>query len=74
MTKFERIGVSFQHDARSKAEANLSFKYSCRVCCERGLPINCERCAIASANDLTVAAFDALNTKVNINYVGGKAK
>lgn len=59
MTKFEQVGVSYQNDAGSKREANRSFRYSCRVCCERGIRIECDRCAIAITHDAVVAAFEA---------------
>ena len=58
MTKFEQIGVNFQYDACNKREANRSFSYSCRVCCARGMRIDCERCAIATVHAATVAAFE----------------
>lgn len=58
VTKFEQVGVAFQYDARNKKEANRSFQYSCRVCCERGMQIECDRCAIAVTNAVLVAAFD----------------
>ncbi len=61
MTKFEQIGVGFQHDARDKYEADRSFRYSCRVCCERGMRIECDRCAIAATHAITVAAFESAN-------------
>lgn len=61
MTKFEQIGVGFQHDARDKYEADRSFRYSCRVCCERGMRIECDRCAIAATHAITVAAFECAN-------------
>lgn len=58
VTKFEQIGVEFQHEAASKHEANRSFRYSCRVCCERGMHIECDKCAIAATHAITVAAFE----------------
>ncbi len=58
MTKFEIVGVGFQHDAETKREARKSFRYSCRVCCERGMRIDCEKCAIAFAHDAVLAALD----------------
>jgi predicted DNA-binding ribbon-helix-helix protein len=63
MTKFERVGVNLQYEAENKHEANRNFRYSCRVCCERGMRIECDRCAIAYTHDSTVAAFDTLNSK-----------
>ena len=58
MTKFETIGVNYQYDARNKAEANKSFSYSCKVCCNRGMHIECDRCAIAHTHSLVIAYFD----------------
>lgn len=62
MTKFEQVGVNYQNDAESKEQANRSFRYSCECCCNRGLHIECDRCAIAVAHNLTIAAFE--NKKV----------
>lgn len=62
MTKFEQVGVNYQNDAESKEQANHSFRYSCECCCTRGLRIECDRCAIAVAHNLTIAAFE--NNKV----------
>ena len=62
MTKFEQIGVNYQNDAESKEQANRSFRYSCECCCTRGLRIECDRCAIAVAHNLIIAAFE--NNKV----------
>lgn len=59
MTKFEQVGVNLQNEAESKREASRSFRYSCRVCCERGMRIDCDKCAIAYTHEATVAAFDA---------------
>ena len=58
MTKFEQVGVEVQYDARSTEEASRSVQDSCRVCCERGMHIECDRCAIAATNAILVAAFD----------------
>lgn len=41
VTKFEQVGVNYQNDAASKHDAIKSFRYSCRVCCERGIRIDC---------------------------------
>lgn len=62
MTKFEQVGVNYQNDAESKEQANRSFHYSCECCCTRGLRIECDRCAIAVAHNLTIAVFE--NKKV----------
>ena len=60
MTKFEQVGVSYQQSAPTKHAANRSFKISCNICCNRGLRIDCDRCAIAVANAVAIAAFDTL--------------
>lgn len=57
MCKFEQIGVNMQNDSCSVEEAQGKFTRSCEICCNRGLRINCERCAIAVAHKLTVAAI-----------------
>lgn len=58
MTKFETVGVQFQHEAVTKEEAVRSFQYSCRVCSERGIRIDCDRCCIASTHAVTIAAIE----------------
>lgn len=63
VTKFEQVGVELQYEASNKHEANRSFKYSCRVCCGRGMRIECDRCAIAVTHAITVAAFDTIKGK-----------
>ena len=60
MTKFETIGVNYQHEARNKHEANKSFLHSCKCCCEKGMRIECDRCAIAEAHSLIIACFDTI--------------
>lgn len=60
MTKFERIGVSYQNEAESKKQAQKSFAYSCNCCCTRGIHIDCDKCAIAQAHHLTIAYFDSI--------------
>ena len=74
MTKFEQAGVSYQQNAPTKYAANRSFKISCNICCNRGLRIDCDRCAIANANDLVIAAFDTLHpvTVETAVFRGGK--
>ena len=61
MTKFERVGVNFQYDARDIDEANKSFAYSCECCCTKGMRIDCDRCAIAHMHNLVVAYFNDNN-------------
>lgn len=57
MTKFEQVGVNYQYDAMTIAEANRSFKYSCDCCCNKGVQISCDKCAIAQAHSLIVSIF-----------------
>lgn len=59
MTKFEQVGVNYQYDALSKREAERSFQRSCNVCCNRGMRIDCDRCAIAFAHSLVMASFES---------------
>ena len=59
MTKFEQIGVDLQYDAMSKSDAVRKFRYSCTVCCTRGMHIECDRCAIRATHELTVGYFDS---------------
>lgn len=61
MSRFEQRGVSRQEDSISRADSAKSFHRSCAICCERGLRIDCERCAIANAHSAVLAAFDALS-------------
>ena len=58
MTKFEQIGVNYQYDANNIKEANRSFEYSCNCCCNKGIRLNCDKCAIAQAHALVVAYFN----------------
>ena len=67
MTKFEQIGVNYQYSANSVEEAGRSFRYSCRCCCERGMRIECDRCAIAVAHDLVIAALDDKSVPMGVN-------
>lgn len=58
MTKFEQIGVNYQHAAQTKEEAMRNFKYSCNCCCHRGMHIECDRCAIEYVHNLVIASFE----------------
>lgn len=64
MTKFENIGVLYQYEARNKHEANKSFEHSCKCCCEKGMRIECDRCAIAHTHSMIIAYFDDRESKV----------
>lgn len=65
MIKFERVGVNFQHEATSKEQANKAFKYSCDCCCNKGIRLECDRCAIAHVHSLVMAYFDDKEGKTN---------
>ena len=66
MTKFEQVGANYQYSANTKEDAGRSFRYSCRCCCERGMHIDCDHCAIAAAHDLVVAAFNSQEVGRNV--------
>lgn len=63
MTKFEQIGVNYQYDAMSIQDANKSFEHSCNCCCNKGVNIDCDKCAIAQAHSLVVAIFNDISKK-----------
>ena len=58
MCKFEQIGVCLQNESDTVKEAQCKFARSCEICCNRGLQIKCDQCAIAIAHKLTVAALN----------------
>ncbi len=57
MTKFETIGVELQHDSEDSRESVKRFLYSCRVCCTKGIHLECDRCAIAATHKMMLASF-----------------
>lgn len=57
MTKFEEVGVSRQQDSRTVSEAVRNMSVSCQACCLRGLRLECDRCAIKTAHEITLAAL-----------------
>lgn len=61
MTKFEQVGVNYQYNANNIQEANKSFNYSCQCCCNKGMRIDCDRCAIAHVHNMVVACFNDMN-------------
>jgi hypothetical protein len=63
VTKFETIGVERQQDADSKAEARKFFRGSCYACCNKGIRIECDRCAIAHVHSEVVAIFDDIEQR-----------
>jgi len=58
MTKFEQRGVELQYESASIMHARKNFSYSCGVCCNRGLRLDCDRCAISTTHSLVVATFE----------------
>lgn len=60
MTKFETVGVSYQHLAENKSQAEKSFQHSCHCCCNKGMRLDCDKCAIAQVHGLVIAAFDTM--------------
>lgn len=58
MTKFEQIGINYQYDATSIQEAQRAFKHSCNCCCNKGIKLECDKCAIANVHNMIVAYFN----------------
>ena len=65
MTKFEQIGINHQHDAVSKHDAHRAFARSCHACCNKGLHLDCDKCAISQVHNLVVAIFDDMEKEHN---------
>lgn len=47
MTKFEQIGISILDEVTTLSELYRAYNRSCFICCNKGLHIDCEHCAIA---------------------------
>lgn len=58
MTKFETVGTQNLAEATTKKEALRAFEWSCRCCCERGMHLQCDHCAIQATYRSTVAILD----------------
>ena len=58
MTKFEQIGINYQHDAVDKHTASKAFKHSCSICCHKRIQLDCDKCAIAVVHNMVIACFD----------------
>ena len=65
MTKFEQVGINYQYDATSVREANKSFQHSCDCCCNKGMHLDCDHCAISHVHSLVVAYFNDNGGKAN---------
>lgn len=63
MTKFEQVGINYQYDAATKEQAIRSFNHSCNCCCNKGMRIDCDHCAIACTHAMIVAIFDSKEEK-----------
>lgn len=63
MTKFEQIGINYQYDACSIAEAQRSFEISCECCVKRGMCLDCDKCQIAFVHNLVVSTFEHMERK-----------
>lgn len=68
MTGFEDRGVQLQHNSRTRIEAQNRFEHSCDLCCNRGLHITCDRCAIRWAHETVISAFDALLPTTGLRF------
>lgn len=65
MTKFEQVGINYQHNANSIEQAKRSFEYSCNCCCTKGMHIECDRCCIATVHSMVVAILADKEVKAN---------
>lgn len=57
MTAFESKGVDIQTSCRNKFQAEKCFEHSCELCCNKGLRIRCDSCAIKCAHERVIGAF-----------------
>ena len=58
MTKFEQVGVNMQYESTTKEVAIKKFSRSCECCCNRGMHLACDRCAITTVHQLVLASFE----------------
>lgn len=58
MTKFEQIGINRLYDCSNKANLNSTFSHSCNCCCNKGMHLECDKCAIAYTHSLLMAIMD----------------
>lgn len=57
MSHFEERGMRIQIEASSLTQAKDKFAHSCNLCCNRGLRIDCERCAIRVVHEKVIGFF-----------------
>ena len=60
MTRFEEIGVERQYGSTNPREAVRNYERSCKICCERGVCLNCQRCSIPMAHRSMMQTFAVL--------------
>lgn len=60
MTYFERRGVELQERSETVAQANSRMDYSCQKCCQRGINIDCDHCAIKQTNIVVVTTLKSI--------------
>lgn len=65
MSKFETIGIERQYQSVDKAESNRNFLISCRICCNHGRRVDCDRCGIAVAHESVQAIFGDERSTIN---------
>ena len=58
MTKFEQVGINMQYESATKEIAQAKFSRSCECCCNRGMHIKCDYCAIETVHKLVMASFE----------------
>ena len=58
MTKFEQVGVNMQYESDTREIAQRKFSRSCECCCNKGMAIKCEHCAIETVHKLVIASFE----------------
>ena len=63
MTKFEQVGVNMQYESATREIAQQKFSRSCECCCNKGMHINCDMCAIETAHNLVMATFECKEVK-----------
>lgn len=66
MTRFEEVGVQRQNECVTKYDAIRQFRNSCHICCNRGIRIECDRCAIAYEHRQVLEAFVILSVPVRV--------
>ena len=64
MTVFEEIGVQRQSECSTRFDAMRQFRNSCNICCNRGMQIDCDRCAIANEHKQVLEAIAIIEVKV----------